>query len=138
MRIDSNISCFFKTFNKNYNMAHKLFIFTFFVLINCQTALVKKEKILEFNKYLQDKSYILKEDIQVGEGEIFKKGMLVKIWVESTPTLLKIKCFPAQNERENASGKLVAYIVNEEFKKKVFTLEDLENLINQRLKLYTK
>ena len=113
-----------------------LFLLIMFLFTNCQSALIKKEQVIEFNAYLKDRSYYLKEDILVAEGEVFKKGMLVKLWVESTPSLLKIKCYPAQEDRENTSGKLAIYIINEDFKKKEFTLADLENLIEPKMKLY--
>ena len=105
---------------------------------SCQSALIKKKDLLQYNKILQQQSYVLKDDIAVGEGLVYKKGMLVKIWVESTPSLLKIKCYPANHDRENAYGKLVTYFENDNFKKKEFTYDDLKEAIHTKLDLYAE
>jgi len=104
--------------------------------LNCQTAIVNKKELSEFNQYLSGRTYTLKEDIKVDDNETYKKGMLVRVWAESTPTLFKIKIYPSQQEREYATGKMAIFIVNDDFKKEKFTLQDLENLIEQKLVFY--
>jgi type II secretion system-associated lipoprotein len=80
----------------------------------------------EINEYYDGKVYLLKEDLKLGPEEIWKKGTLVRIYVESTPSLLKLKVYPANESRENSTGKLAAYLINEDLKKKKYEFEDIE------------
>ena len=105
-------------------------------LVSCQSAVIKRKDLYRFNRILENQSYTLKEDVTIEEGLVYKKGMLLKIWIESTPSLLKIKCFPSGHDREAARGKLLVYYLNETFKKKEFTFDDLKEVINRKLDLY--
>lgn len=87
----------------------------------CQRRLILREGVADLNEHYKDRVYILKENINVGNNEILKKDTHVKIWIESTASLLKVKCYSSTEEREYAIGKLIMYIVNDDYKdKKVF------------------
>ncbi len=102
----------------------------------CSHHLVKKESLIVLNEYYSDKTYYLKDNIQIGNNETIQKGASVKIWIESTPSLLKVKCYPSTEEREYAIGKLIIYIVNEDYKSKSMTREELDKIIAEKLVLY--
>lgn len=72
----------------------------------------------------------------MGNKEVIEKGTSVRIWIESTASLLKVKCYPSNADREGSAGKMVTYLVNEDLKEKEFTVEDLEGLIDQKLSFY--
>ncbi|WP_210409376.1 type II secretion system-associated lipoprotein [Leptospira fletcheri] len=104
----------------------------------CGSRLIKQDKLSNINTYYQDKVYALKRDTKVSATETFKKGMLVRIYIESTPSLIKVKCFPADQKREHAIGRLLAYQVNEDFEKRSIKIEDLDKLIDNELTEYKK
>jgi len=68
--------------------------------------------------------------------DVLQKGTSVKIWIESTPTILKLKCYPSNIDREVAIGKMVTYLINEEIRNSSFNLESIENLIDEKLVYY--
>ncbi len=78
------------------------------------------------NEYYDQKAYLLKEDLKISTEEVWKKGTAVRLYIESTPSLLKIKVYPANESRENSTGKLASYIINEDVKKKKYEFEDVE------------
>ncbi|EPG66639.1 type II secretion system-associated lipoprotein [Leptospira wolffii serovar Khorat str. Khorat-H2] len=93
---------------------------------------------MDINAHYQDKVYSLKKDTKVSTSETFRKGMLVRIYVESTPSLIKIKCYPADQKREHAIGRLIAYQVNDDFEKKAINIEDLDKIVENELTEYKK
>ncbi|GBF37665.1 type II secretion system-associated lipoprotein [Leptospira johnsonii] len=121
---------------------HEMVRFFAFLLalftIQCGARLIKKEKLSEINEHYQDKIYSLKKDTKVSMTETFKKGMLVRIYIESTPSLIKVKCFPADQKREHAIGRLIAYQVNEDLEKKTISIEDLDKIVANELTEYKK
>ncbi|MFB5651483.1 type II secretion system-associated lipoprotein [Leptospira wolffii] len=106
--------------------------------IQCAARLIKQDKLLDINAHYQDKVYSLKKDTKVSTSETFRKGMLVRIYVESTPSLIKIKCYPADQKREHAIGRLIAYQVNDDFEKKAINIEDLDKIVENELTEYKK
>ncbi len=106
--------------------------------IQCGARLIKQDKLFDINTHYQERVYSLKKDTKVSATETFRKGMLVRIYVESTPSLIKIKCFPADQKREHAIGRLIAYQVNEDFEKKAVNTEDLDKIIANELTEYKK
>ncbi|MCB1140737.1 MAG: type II secretion system-associated lipoprotein [Leptospiraceae bacterium] len=111
-------------------------IVCFFFLSFCSRRLIKKQDISHLNEYYKDKTYYLKENIVLNSKESLKKGTSVKIWIESTPTILKVKCYPSTIDREIAIGKMVAYLINEDIRRNEFSYEMLEELIDQKLIYY--
>ncbi len=95
-------------------------------MCNCSQRLIEKNKLREINEYYDEKVYLLREDLKLSAEEVWKKGTLVRIYVESTPSLLKLKVYSAKESRENSTGKLAAYIINDDVKKKKYELEDIE------------
>ncbi|MCB1179375.1 MAG: type II secretion system-associated lipoprotein, partial [Leptospiraceae bacterium] len=74
--------------------------------------------------------------LHITNKEVLDKGTSVKIWLESTSSLLKVKCYPSEADRESAIGKMVSYLINEEIKDGPFTIEELELLIDEKLTFY--
>lgn len=103
---------------------------------NCSSRLVPKEKVAEYNEILLDRVYVLKEDLLITGQEKLKKGTKVKVYIESTPSLFKVKCYPIEEAREYAIGKLAIYKINEEVDKKELTLEDIEEILKEKFELY--
>jgi type II secretion system-associated lipoprotein len=108
----------------------------FFFIFHCQRKLIRKDELELLNEHYGVKTYFLKEDVSIGNREVIEKGTSVRIWIESTPTLLKVKCYPSNADREGSAGKMVTYLINEDLKDKEFTVEDLESLIDQKLSFY--
>jgi type II secretion system-associated lipoprotein len=101
----------------------------------CSKRLIKKDELYLVNEYYSQNTYKLKEDISFSNKDILKKDTLLKIWVESTATILKIKAYKLDEDRESAIGKMITYQINDEFREKKFTVEYLDNLINQKLEI---
>ncbi|MCB1190646.1 MAG: type II secretion system-associated lipoprotein [Leptospiraceae bacterium] len=102
-------------------------------IAHCSSRLIKKKDLPAYNKYYKDKIYYLKEDLIVTKDDVLKKGTPVKIWIESTETLLKVKCYPISEKRESAIGRLVIYAINNNYKGKKFTRKNLDKLIEKKL-----
>ncbi|MCW7499792.1 type II secretion system-associated lipoprotein [Leptospira sp. 2 VSF19] len=105
------------------------------VFSHCSQRLIKKERLREINEYYDGKTYSLQEEIKFSETEVWKKGTLVKIYIESTPSLLKLKVYPIAESRESSVGKLAAYIINDDVKKKQYDLEDVEEWVSRKFTL---
>jgi type II secretion system-associated lipoprotein len=122
-------------------MGNKLLKFlniTLFLLliVDCQKRILKKDDLVLLNEYYGKKTYFLREDVPINNKEVIKKGTSVKIWIESTSSLLKVKCYPSNTDRESALGKMVSYLINEDIRGKSFTQDNLDNLIGQKLEVY--
>ncbi|PJZ51674.1 type II secretion system-associated lipoprotein [Leptospira adleri] len=109
-----------------------------FFLAGCGNRLIRKDVVAQINEHYADKTYYLVQDKKVSNTETFKKGMLVKIYVESTPSMVKIKCYPADHKREYAIGRMIIYQLNDEYSGKKITIEDLDKLIANELVEYKK
>ncbi len=108
---------------------------TILISLFCSRRLIKKEEISLINEYYSQNTYKLKEDITFSAKDVLKKDTLLKIWIESTPTILKIKTYKLDDDRESAIGKMITYQINEEFKDKKFTVEYLDKLISEKLEI---
>lgn len=118
-------------------MVRFLYLVVLIVAVSgCKSRLIKKEKLAKINDAYANEVYFLKKDIIVAKGEVYKKGMLVKIYVESTPTMLKVKCFPAEETREKAIGQMILYKVNEDVESESFTKEEIDTFIEPVLQKY--
>ena len=102
----------------------------------CQKRIFKKEEVYHLNEYYKNKTYFLKDNLTISNKEILSKGTSVKIWIESTPTIFKLKCYPSNIDREIAIGKMVTYLVNDDIRGSDFTLESIEELIDNKLTYY--
>jgi len=105
-------------------------------LFNCQKRIFKKEEVYHLNEYYKNKTYFLKDNLTISNKEVLQKGTSVKIWIESTPTIFKLKCYPSNIDREIAIGKMVTYLVNDDIRGSDFTLESIEELIDNKLTYY--
>ena len=107
-----------------------------FTLSYCQKRIFKKEEIYHLNEYYKNKTYFLKDNLTISNKDVLPKGTSVKIWIESTPTIFKLKCYPSNIDREIAIGKMVTYLVNDDIRGSDFTLESIEELIDDKLIYY--
>ncbi|TGM96253.1 type II secretion system-associated lipoprotein [Leptospira yasudae] len=110
----------------------------FLFLAGCGNRLIRKDSIAQVNDHYAEKIYYLIQDKKVSNTETFKKGMLVRIYIESTPSMVKIKCYPADHKREYAIGRMIAYQLNDDYAGKRITIEDLDKLIANELVEYKK
>ena len=122
---------------KNKILKRCILLFLIGVLSSCQRRVIKKTDVYHLNEYYKNKNYYLKENLTISNKEVLEKGTLVRIWIESTPTILKLKCFPSNIDREIAIGKMVTYIINDEISHLDFTLESIESLIDEKLVFYS-
>ncbi|MCG9874242.1 MAG: type II secretion system-associated lipoprotein [Leptospiraceae bacterium] len=106
------------------------------LLISCSTRLVPKEKSKEFNDSISDRIYILKEEIKSANNEILKKGSFVKLYIESTPSLLKVKCIPANESREYAIGRMAIYKINDDYEQRELNFDEIESIIAEKFDIY--
>ena len=105
-------------------------------MVNCNKRLIRKDDLALINEYYSQNNYYLKQDIAFGAKEVLKKDTSVKIWIESTASILKVKVYNSNEDREAAIGKMISYVINEEFRDKKFTVEYLDELIAEKLELY--
>ncbi|EKT86778.1 type II secretion system-associated lipoprotein [Leptospira santarosai] len=110
----------------------------FLFFVDCGNRLIRKDAVAQINEHYSEKIYYLTKDKKVSSTEIFKKGMLVRIYVESTPSMVKVKCYPADHKREYAIGRMILYQLNDEYGGKKITIEDLDKLIADELVEYKK
>lgn len=113
-----------------------LFAFVSIFSIGCQTF-VKKSDLEFINDYYSSRTFFVKENTPIGNKQVLEQGTSVKVLVEASSSVIKVKCFPSNQDREGSVGRMVAYVVNEDIKNKNFTMEDLEELIAQKLSSYT-
>lgn len=83
----------------------------------------------EINDDFDSKTYALKEDLRLSNEEVWKKGTLVKIYIESTPSLVKLKFYPATETREGSVGRLAAYRINDDIEGGKFDARDVEEWV---------
>jgi type II secretion system-associated lipoprotein len=112
------------------------FILLAFFVLTCNKRLIRKDDLTLINEHYSQNTYYVKENLVLDNKEVIKKDTSVKIWIESTASILKVKCYNSNEERESAVGKMVAYIINEDFKAKQFTVEYLDQLIAEKLVYY--
>lgn len=103
-----------------------------FAIQNCSTRLVPREKVYEYNEVFLERTYVLKEDLNLSKDDLLKKGTAVKVYVESTPSLLKVKCYPVEESREYAVGRMAIYKINDEVEKEELDFDDLEAIIAEK------
>ncbi|WP_281277638.1 type II secretion system-associated lipoprotein [Leptospira idonii] len=106
------------------------------ILVQCAHRLIDKDKLIEINDYYDEKIFILKEDLRLSSSEVWKKGTQVRLYVESTPSLLKLKFYPVTESRESSMGKLAYFIINEDVKKKKYEFEDVEAWVESKFQVY--
>ena len=124
---------------RNYSitkLGRILMIVLAFALFYCQKRIFKKEEVYHLNEYYKNKTYFLKDNLTISNKDTLPKGTSVKIWIESTPTIFKLKCYPSNIDREIAIGKMVTYLVNDDIRSSDFTLESIEDLIDNKLTYY--
>ncbi len=113
-----------------------LLFLTVLLVLACNKRLIRKDDLTLINEHYAQNTYYVKETLVLDNKEVIKKDTSVKIWIESTASILKVKCYNSNEERESAVGKMVAYIINEDFKAKQFTVEYLDQLIAEKLVYY--
>ena len=107
-----------------------------FFLLACNKRLIRKDELTLINEHYSQNTYYVKENLVIDNKDVIKKDTSVKIWIESTASILKVKCYNSNEERESAVGRMVAYIINEDFRDKQFTVEYLDKLIAEKLVYY--
>ena len=105
-------------------------------VLACNKRLIRKDDLTLINEHYPQNTYYVKENLVMDNKDVIKKDTSVKIWIESTASILKVKCYNSNEERESAVGKMVAYIINEDFKGRQFTVEYLDQLIAEKLVYY--
>lgn len=115
---------------------YSFLILSLLLVSTCNKRLIRKDDLSLINEHYAQNTYYLKENLVIDSKEVIKKDTSVKIWIESTPSVLKVKCYKVNEDRESAVGKLVSYLVNDDFKGKNFTVENLDDLISQKLEYY--
>jgi type II secretion system-associated lipoprotein len=116
-------------------VANILLVIFIVLMQNCATRLVPKEKALEYNEIFLDRIYVLTEELNYSKEESLKKGTQVRVYIESTPSLLKVKCYPIEESREYAIGRMAIYKINDEIEKRELEMEDLEVIISEKFKI---
>ncbi|HNF15530.1 MAG TPA: type II secretion system-associated lipoprotein [Leptospiraceae bacterium] len=118
---------------------NRILLFSLLLLAfqECQRKTIKKDDLALLNEEYSAKTYYLKQNFYITHKDILPKGTSVKIWIETSASLIKIKCYPSNQERESAIGKMVAFIIQEELKDKPLTSERLDSLISEKLEEYS-
>ena len=95
--------------------------------ITCSGRFVKREILEDLNtKYAKDKVYLLKKDVNIGNGEIMHKGSRVRIWISSDSFSVKVKAYGATDSREKAVGKNIVFMYENQFTNEDFEMPPFE------------
>jgi len=109
-----------------------------FWLSACSQRLVEKEKLRVINEDYERKVYSLREPYKVSAEATLQPGVPYRVYIESTPSLLKLKCYPAEESRESSQGIWVYYLINEQAGKKKFEREDLDKIVDKMFEPFEK
>jgi len=60
----------------------------------------------------------------------------VKLYIESTPSLLKVKCIPATESREYAIGRMAIYKINDDYEQRELNFDEIESIIAEKFDIY--
>lgn len=104
-------------------------------ILSCSTRLIPKEKVREYNDVLLSRTYIIREDLVLSKSDSIRKGSKVRVYVESTPSLLKVKCYPIEESREYAIGRMAIYRINEEVESREIGFPELEEILAEKFDL---
>ncbi|RME93673.1 MAG: type II secretion system-associated lipoprotein [Candidatus Hydrogenedentota bacterium] len=105
-------------------------IFFTILMIQCSGRFVKKEEL----QYLQKKYsgiYVIKKPVDIGNNRKLKPGMRVKLFFQSGSESVKVYAYPANEPREEALGKNILYLFEEDFPKEKYSREVLEKKLNE-------
>lgn len=118
---------------------NRILLFSLLLLsfLGCQRKTIKKDDLALLNEEYSGKTYYLKQNFYITHKDILPKGTSVKIWIETSASLIKVKCYPSNQDRESAIGKMVAFIIQEELKDKPLTSDRLDSLIKEKLEEYS-
>jgi type II secretion system-associated lipoprotein len=106
----------------------------FLLFTYCSGRFVVREKLKELNKkWAEDKIYLLNENVDVGNGEIVKKGTKIKIWIVSDSFSVKVKAYEHTQSREKAIGKNIIFMYEAQFKNEDFERKPFEDALAKLL-----
>jgi len=96
----------------------------------CSGRLVKREELKVLNqKY--SKEYLLKEKADIGNNRSMKAGTRVKIFFRSDSDSVKVYAYRFNEPREQALGKNILYLFENDFPDEEYTLKYLEEKIDK-------
>lgn len=114
-------------FNSVMSVKSALLLFLVSILIiACSGRLVKREQLEEINKKYS-MVYNLKADVDIGNGEKLNKGNKVKIYIQSGSETLKVYAYPYNQSREEAFGKNILQMFEEDFTDQKFNRKVFED-----------
>ena len=113
-----------------------LFFGRYFLVLACNKRLIRKDDLTLINEHYSAKYLLCEREPCFRQQGSDKKGYLRKIWIESTASILKVKCYNS-NEKEKALLERWWLISSTKISKvKQFTVEYLDQLIAEKLVYY--
>lgn len=117
-----------------YIYLYRVFIFLLVAILfqNCQKKMLTKEEMVLINDYYDNRIYYIKEDIRLSAVEQLTKGTPVKIRLQTSSNLLKIKCYPIDESAEISKGRMISFV---ELDENQFSLkqEEVEKILLSKL-----
>lgn len=95
-----------------------------FLLQNCASGPMDRKQTARLNDEFENQVWVTRMDLRVplatNEGEIvFKKGSRLKIWIVSRGDWVKIKAYPAAENREQARGKTIIFLFDDSMQREL-------------------
>ena len=109
------------------------------LLSNCTGRLIARKNLAKINNELLDVVWKAKKDIyppySIGKDRvpIFQKGTLLRIWIASGVTWIKVRAYPASAPREQARGKTIVFIFEDDLAAEIEKYKDRKIPVNEPL-----
>ncbi len=105
--------------------------------LSCSSEFLRKKDVKAFNVDVKGKIYITKKVIYINFNNtpsslntaIYPKGARIRILVEHSEDWIKVRAFPADENKEQIHGKVILYIIRDlqkEKMKKNYSIEELK------------
>jgi len=107
-------------------------------LISCSSAaMIKKQERIEINKRLSDSVYRAQMDIkpQYEDEIVFKKGAMVRFYIESSDDWVRLRAYGEKESREQARGKTIVFLFASEIPEGKFARDILREKIQEKFEL---
>ena len=99
--------------------------------------MIKKQERIEINKRLSDSVYRAQMDIkpQYEDEIVFKKGAMVRFYIESSDDWVRLRAYGEKESREQARGKTIVFLFASEIPEGKFARDILREKIQEKFEL---
>ena len=119
--------------NRYRSIIFRLFLLFLLVTLthtSCHAPMMKEERLHELNHNFSNTNWRVKEAIfppytsNNSSEPLFNKGEKIRIWLELNDQWIKVKAYKPDDPREQARGKIIIFIIFDEFKEHFNEMKD--------------